>query len=104
MTRRTAYKRIGWGFLIAAVIYTFGVFTSSDEIIAIAFATGHGIHSVGVANLAQAKGYKGHYCFVFTLLFTLLLGLIVVWVLPDKRADTADYAMRSWVERPPLDT
>ena len=84
MLKRTGYRLIGLGFLIAAMIFTLGFLIRSDDMITVGFFVGHGIFAFGVANLARAKGYQGHYCFIVTLLFSLLLGLIVVWLLPDK--------------------
>ena len=88
MTKRIAYKRIGLGFVAAFIIGIIGILLESDSTQIAGLYVGHGIHALGVSNLAEAKGYKGGFYFVLTLFFSLIIGLTIVWILPDKAEET----------------
>lgn len=101
MTKRKAYKRIGLGFLVSFVLYTIGYWMNSDAIMTAAFFAGYVVSSWGISNLAEAKGHDGGIYFFYSLVTTLFIGIVIVWLLPDvtiKPSDTAEQKLRRMKE------
>ncbi len=84
---------MGWGFLAACVLYFAAIVFAEFgfDTIGLVYLTmivGVGMISLGVSQLAEAKGHKGSTYFVLSIFLSPLVGLLLVWGLRDRRTDT----------------
>lgn len=88
ISKRTAYVRMAWGVGVALLgVIPAAAFDSQGIFYLFGYA-GIGLIAFGISNLAEAKGHRGGIYFLISLFFCAPVGLVVVWLLPDRTRAT----------------